>query len=81
MKRLTYARRKFLGYCPSCGRDVDTDFCDHCGKPTQEPVGTGCPERANGTSHNSAGDAEKSRAKKLSTTLCAGKSADTKSHG
>jgi len=20
-----------LGYCPKCGRDVEVDFCDHCG--------------------------------------------------
>ena len=21
-----------LGYCPYCGCDLETDFCDHCGK-------------------------------------------------
>jgi hypothetical protein len=30
---------EFLGYCPFCGRDVETDFCYHCGRYTQKQAG------------------------------------------
>jgi len=46
----------FLGYCPYCGRDVDTDFCDHCGKRTQEEE----PQSANGTKSQPSTHPEKS---------------------
>lgn len=30
-------KMNFLGYCPKCGKDVLSDFCDECQSFTQEP--------------------------------------------
>ncbi len=30
-----------LGYCPDCGRDMESDFCHHCGKEHPEAVRVG----------------------------------------